>query len=165
MRWSCYSWNTPSKSEEAGRSSRRRSWPPWWRGRPPAPPTCASSPSTAGDARKQIINCFAWNSLSDSGSQHWMNRTRLDLTLFYDQLWCLTFPAVWPAKFWVLSSFHGRSIGCLSVTHSKAIHLLDIPLMGWPTCRYPRYKYPLVSIKVLLHFIFWWDERTLLIFS
>ena len=47
---------------------------------------------------------------------------------------------------WTLSSFHGRSIGCLSVTHSKAIHLLDIPLMGWPTCRYPRYKYPLVSI-------------------
>merc|ERR1711963_774998 len=34
-------------------------------------------------------------------------------------------------------SFHGRSIGCLSVTHSKAIHLLDIPLMGWPRCRYP----------------------------
>jgi len=42
-------------------------------------------------------------------------------------------------------SFHGRSIGCLSVTHSKAIHLLDIPLMGWPTCRYPRYKYPLAE--------------------
>ena len=45
-------------------------------------------------------------------------------------------------------SFHGRSIGCLSVTHSKAIHLLDIPLMGWPTCRYPRYKYPLVSFDI-----------------
>lgn len=40
-------------------------------------------------------------------------------------------------------SFHGRTIGCLSVTHSKPIHLVDIPLMGWPTCRYPRYKYPL----------------------
>jgi len=40
-------------------------------------------------------------------------------------------------------SFHGRSIGCLSVTHSKAIHLVDIPLMGWPTADFPRYKYPL----------------------
>ena len=40
-------------------------------------------------------------------------------------------------------SFHGRTIGCLSVTHSKPIHLVDIPLMGWPTCNYPRYKYPL----------------------
>jgi len=40
-------------------------------------------------------------------------------------------------------SFHGRSIGCLSVTHSKPIHLVDIPLMGWPTSDYPRYKYPL----------------------
>jgi len=42
-------------------------------------------------------------------------------------------------------SFHGRTIGCLSVTHSKPIHLVDIPLMGWPTCRYPRYKYPLAE--------------------
>ena len=42
-------------------------------------------------------------------------------------------------------SFHGRSIGCLSVTHSKAIHLVDIPLMGWPTTDYPRYKYPLTE--------------------
>eukprot|EP00088_Acartia_fossae_P023172 TRINITY_DN2424_c0_g1_i5.p1 TRINITY_DN2424_c0_g1~~TRINITY_DN2424_c0_g1_i5.p1 ORF type:complete len:524 (+),score=108.06 TRINITY_DN2424_c0_g1_i5:34-1572(+) len=40
-------------------------------------------------------------------------------------------------------SFHGRSIGCLSVTHSKAIHLVDIPLMGWPVSDFPRYKYPL----------------------
>ena len=58
-------------------------------------------------------------------------------------------------------SFHGRTIGCLSVTHSKPIHLVDIPLMGWsvitdgkinvkakffdsrPVCNYPRYKYPL----------------------
>jgi len=42
-------------------------------------------------------------------------------------------------------SFHGRTIGCLSVTHSKPIHLVDIPLMGWPTCRYPRYRYPLAD--------------------
>jgi len=40
-------------------------------------------------------------------------------------------------------SFHGRSIGCLSVTHSKAIHLVDIPNMGWPVSDFPRYKYPL----------------------
>jgi len=40
-------------------------------------------------------------------------------------------------------SFHGRTIGCLSVTHSKPIHLIDIPLMGWPVCNYPRYLYPL----------------------
>jgi len=40
-------------------------------------------------------------------------------------------------------SFHGRSIGCLSITHSKAIHLVDIPLMGWPVSEFPRYKYPL----------------------
>ena len=43
------------------------------------------------------------------------------------------------------SSFHGRTIGCLSVTHSKPIHLVDIPLMGWPVCPYPRYRYPLAE--------------------
>ena len=42
-------------------------------------------------------------------------------------------------------SFHGRTIGCLSVTHSKPIHLVDIPLMGWPVCPYPRYRYPLAE--------------------
>jgi len=42
-------------------------------------------------------------------------------------------------------SFHGRTVGCLSVTHSKPIHLVDIPLMGWPVCRYPRYRYPLAE--------------------
>jgi len=42
-------------------------------------------------------------------------------------------------------SFHGRTIGCLSVTHSKPIHLIDIPLLGWPCCRYPRYKFPLTE--------------------
>ena len=40
-------------------------------------------------------------------------------------------------------SFHGRTLGCLSVTHSKPIHLVDIPGLGWPACPYPRYNYPL----------------------
>ena len=39
--------------------------------------------------------------------------------------------------------FHGRTIGCLSTTHSKAIHKLDIPSLDWPIASFPRYKYPL----------------------
>ena len=42
-----------------------------------------------------------------------------------------------------LSLLTSISTGCLSVTHSKPIHLIDIPLMGWPVCNYPRYLYPL----------------------
>ena len=36
--------------------------------------------------------------------------------------------------------FHGRTFGALTVTHSKAIHKLDIPLFDWPVTDFPRYK-------------------------
>ncbi|XP_050507253.1 4-aminobutyrate aminotransferase [Diabrotica virgifera virgifera] len=39
--------------------------------------------------------------------------------------------------------FHGRTIGTLSTTHSKAIHKLDIPAFDWPVAPFPKYKYPL----------------------
>lgn len=40
-------------------------------------------------------------------------------------------------------SFHGRTFGALSCTHSKAIHKLDVPAFDWPIAKFPRYKYPL----------------------
>ena len=40
-------------------------------------------------------------------------------------------------------SFHGRTLGTLSTTHSKPIHKLDIPAFDWPIASFPRYKYPL----------------------
>lgn len=39
--------------------------------------------------------------------------------------------------------FHGRTLGALSCTHSKAIHKLDVPAFDWPVADFPRYKYPL----------------------
>jgi len=39
--------------------------------------------------------------------------------------------------------FHGRTIGCLTVTHSKEIHKVDIPSFPWPVARWPELKYPL----------------------
>lgn len=39
--------------------------------------------------------------------------------------------------------FHGRTLGALSCTHSKAIHKLDVPAFDWPIGQFPRYKYPL----------------------
>ena len=39
--------------------------------------------------------------------------------------------------------FHGRTIGTLATTHSKAIHKLDVPSLDWPIASFPRYKYPL----------------------
>lgn len=40
-------------------------------------------------------------------------------------------------------AFHGRTMGCLSATRSKAIHKIDIPALDWPMARFPQYKYPL----------------------
>jgi 4-aminobutyrate aminotransferase/(S)-3-amino-2-methylpropionate transaminase len=39
--------------------------------------------------------------------------------------------------------FHGRSIGCLSVSHSKPLFKLDVPMMDWPRGPFPEYLYPL----------------------
>jgi len=40
-------------------------------------------------------------------------------------------------------SFHGRTFGALSTTHSKYIHKIDIPAFDWPIAPFPQYKYPL----------------------
>jgi len=40
-------------------------------------------------------------------------------------------------------AFHGRTMGCLTTTHSKAIHKLDVPALDWPIAKFPLYKYPL----------------------
>lgn len=42
-----------------------------------------------------------------------------------------------------IGGFHGRTIGCLSTTHSKYIHKIDIPAFDWPIASFPEYKYPL----------------------
>lgn len=40
-------------------------------------------------------------------------------------------------------AFHGRTLGCLATTHSKAIHKIDVPSFDWPIAPFPNYKYPL----------------------
>ncbi|KAL3078767.1 hypothetical protein niasHS_014549 [Heterodera schachtii] len=40
-------------------------------------------------------------------------------------------------------SFHGRTLGMLSITRSKPIHKVDIPAFDWPVANFPRYLYPL----------------------
>lgn len=39
--------------------------------------------------------------------------------------------------------FHGRTLGALTCTHSKAIHKLDVPAFDWPTAPFPNLCYPL----------------------
>ncbi|KDO23403.1 4-aminobutyrate aminotransferase [Saprolegnia parasitica CBS 223.65] len=41
--------------------------------------------------------------------------------------------------------FHGRLLGCLSATHSKAIHKVDIPALDWPVAPFPKLTYPLAD--------------------
>ncbi|XP_046355036.2 4-aminobutyrate aminotransferase, mitochondrial-like isoform X1 [Haliotis rufescens] len=40
-------------------------------------------------------------------------------------------------------AFHGRTMGALAVTHSKAIHKLDFPTPLWPAASFPELRYPL----------------------
>lgn len=42
-------------------------------------------------------------------------------------------------------AFHGRTFACLSTTHSKAIHKIDVPSFDWPIAPFPKYRYPLDS--------------------
>lgn len=37
-------------------------------------------------------------------------------------------------------AFHGRTLGALATTHSKAIHKLDVPSFDWPIAHFPRYE-------------------------
>ncbi len=39
--------------------------------------------------------------------------------------------------------FHGRSLGALSATRSKAIHKLDFPAFDWPVLPFPANRFPL----------------------
>lgn len=39
-------------------------------------------------------------------------------------------------------AFHGRSMGALSATRSKAIHKLDIPAFEWPVVPFPANRFP-----------------------
>src|SRR5205085_4613299 len=41
--------------------------------------------------------------------------------------------------------FHGRSLGALSLTRSKAIHKLDFPAFHWPTAPFPANNFPLAE--------------------
>lgn len=44
--------------------------------------------------------------------------------------------------------FHGRTLGCLAATHSKAIHKVDIPSFpDWPVAPFPQLQYPLSKFK------------------
>ena len=42
-------------------------------------------------------------------------------------------------------AFHGRSLGSLSATRSKAIHKLDFPAFDWPVVEFPANRFPLAE--------------------
>ncbi|XP_052816100.1 4-aminobutyrate aminotransferase, mitochondrial-like isoform X2 [Mya arenaria] len=41
------------------------------------------------------------------------------------------------------NAFHGRTMGCLGLTHTKWIHKIDFPAPDWPIARFPVLQYPL----------------------
>lgn len=63
---------------------------------------------------------------------------------------CLRNDQAMANSFKVLSfegAFHGRSLGALSLSRSKAIHKLDFPSFPWPTAPFPSNRFPLEDNK------------------
>ncbi|GAA5874302.1 hypothetical protein JCM8547_007557 [Rhodosporidiobolus lusitaniae] len=68
--------------------------------------------------------------------------------------------------------FHGRMLGSLSTTRSKAIHKLDVPSFDWPAVTFPELQYPLsdfaaenkaaeqASLKAVEETIIAWKEKS-----
>ncbi|XP_041087132.1 4-aminobutyrate aminotransferase, mitochondrial-like [Polyodon spathula] len=80
---------------------------------------------------------FIWYRNKERGN---MKPTKEDLDS------CLSNQAPGCPEFSILSfmgGFHGRTLGCLATTHSKAVHKLDIPTFDWPVAPFPRLRYPL----------------------
>ena len=50
-----------------------------------------------------------------------------------------------PLVCYTLVKFHSKIVasGCLSATHTKPMHKLDIPALDWPMAEYPKLRYPL----------------------
>ncbi|KAK3700886.1 hypothetical protein QZH41_012703 [Actinostola sp. cb2023] len=44
-------------------------------------------------------------------------------------------------------ALHGRTLGALTLSHSKAIHKVDIPCFDWPVAPFPKLKYPLEEFQ------------------
>lgn len=83
-------------------------------------------------------NIFIW----------YQRKQRGDKTTFTEQEMqsCMINQTPGAPKLSILSfhgAFHGRTLGCLSTTHSKYIHKIDIPSFDWPIAPFPKYKYPL----------------------
>lgn len=63
-----------------------------------------------------------------------------------DMISCMNNEAPGCPKLSILSfsgGFHGRLMGCMSATHSKPIHKVDIPAFEWPVTDFPQLRYPL----------------------
>lgn len=67
------------------------------------------------------------------------NNSDIDMSLYHQS--CMNNQAPGSPNLSVLSfhgGFHGRLMGSLSMTHSKAIHKLDIPAFDFPATDFPR---------------------------
>ncbi|XP_048868949.1 4-aminobutyrate aminotransferase, mitochondrial-like isoform X3 [Brienomyrus brachyistius] len=42
-----------------------------------------------------------------------------------------------------MGGLHGKTLGCLSTTHTKALPRLDVPSFDWPIAPFPKLRYPL----------------------
>uniref|UniRef100_A0A1I8F8Q2 4-aminobutyrate aminotransferase n=1 Tax=Macrostomum lignano TaxID=282301 RepID=A0A1I8F8Q2_9PLAT len=83
------------------------------------------------NAHQDALHAVTWPS---SGAGRPVSQQELDSTMLNELPGTRASPS---------SQLHGRTLGVLSCTRSKAIHKLDVPAFQWPAVDFPAYKYPL----------------------
>ncbi len=96
--------------------------------------------ATGAEAVENALKAaFAWKARRRRGDRPW---TPDELSAVMDNRQ----PGIGELK--VISfqgGFHGRTLGALSATRSKAIHKLDFPAFDWPVAPFPANRFPLAD--------------------
>nr|AAA70415.1 GABA transaminase [Rattus norvegicus] len=104
------------------------------------PKACVSSsrwPAGPAPMRMAFKTIFMWYRSKERG-QRGFSKEELETCMVNQSPGCPDYSIL---SF--MGAFHGRTMGCLATTHSKAIHKIDIPSFDWPIAPFPRLKYPL----------------------
>lgn len=94
--------------------------------------------TTGAEAVENALKAaFAWKARRRRGSRTWtpdeLSSVMLNRQPDINALKIISFEG----------AFHGRTLGALSATRSKAIHKLDFPAFDWPVVPFPANRFPL----------------------
>lgn len=112
---------------------------PFARVAPPGVPRLMTVTSGAEAVENALKACFAGKMRRRRGDAAWsaddLERVMINRQRGVNELKIVSFEG----------GFHGRTLGSLSATRSKAIHKLDFPAFDWPVVPFPANHFPLAA--------------------